>query len=519
MEDSNVMVFAVGVAMLLLVVSKLGSLLVTKNKKSKLNLPPGPWTLPLIGSVHHLVSNPVIHRGLRDLSRKHGSLMMLRLGEVPTLVVSSAEAAETVTKMHDIAFADRYVNATLAVLTFNGTDFAFGAYGERWRQLRKICVLELLSAARVRSFQRVREEEVVRFLGSLAASASVGAAVDLTKMISRLINDTFVMECIGSRYEHRDEYLDALATGVQQTSVLTMADLFPSSRLMQMLGTAPRKALACRNRITRILDEIIREKREAMAMDRGDKAEAHDGLLSVLLKLQKEDTLPIPLTNDTIVALMFDLFGAGSDTSSTTLNWCMTQLVRHPVAMSRAQAEVREAFKGKSALTEDDLAAAELDYLKLVVKETLRLHCPVPLLIPRRCRETVQVMGYDVPKGTAVFVNVWAVCRDPKYWDATAEEFRPERFEEKTKSSGVDFKGTNYEFLPFGSGRRMCPGVNLGLANIELALASLLYHFDWKLPRGMEPKDVDDGEAAGLILKKKTGLVLHPIIRFAPASA
>jgi len=227
--------------------------------------------------------------------------MMLRLGEVPTLVVSSAEA---VTKMHDTVFADRYVHATLAVLTFNGTDLAFGAYGERWRQLRKICVLELLSAARVRSFQRVRDEEVARFVGSLAASASAGAAVDMTKMISRLINDTFVRESIGSRYEHRDEYLDALDTAMRQTSVLTVADLFPSSRLMQMLGTAPRKALACRNRITRIMDEIIREKREAMAMDRGDKAAAHDALLGVLLGLQKEDTLPIPLTNDTIVALM-----------------------------------------------------------------------------------------------------------------------------------------------------------------------------------------------------------------------
>ena len=168
-------------------------------------------------------------------------------------------------------------------------------------------MLELLSAARVRSFQRVREEEVARLVGSLAASASAsagaGAAVDLTKMISRLINDTCVRESIGSRYEYRDEYLDAFDTAIQQTSALTVADLFPSSRLMQMLGTAPRKALACRSRITRILDEIIREKWEAI--DRGDKTAAHDGSLGVLLRLQKEDTLPIPLTNDTIVTLMF----------------------------------------------------------------------------------------------------------------------------------------------------------------------------------------------------------------------
>jgi len=504
MEDKALL--AVAVAVLVVVLAKLKSLLAAKPK---LNLPPGPWTLPLIGSLHHLVTSPSIYRAMRDLARRHGPLMMLRLGEVPTLVVSSPEAARAVMKTHDITFADRYLNATIAVLTYDGTDLVFGTYGERWRQLRKITVLELLSVARVQSFQRIREEEAARFVQTLAAAA--GATVDLTKMISRFVNDTFVRESIGSRCKYQDEYLDAFDTAVRQTSVLTVADLFPSSRLMQLLGTAPRKALACRDKITRILEQIIREKMEAM--DRGDRTE-HEGLLGVLLRIQREATLSTPLTNDAIVALMFDLFGAGSDTSSTTLNWCMTELIRYPAAMARAQAEVREAFKGKSTITEDDLAGAELRYLKLVIKEALRLHCPLPLLLPRQCRETCQVMGYDIPKGTSVFVNVWAICRDPNYWD-DAEEFRPERFE----NTNLDYKGTSYEFLPFGSGRRMCPGANLGLANIELALASLLYHFDWKLPNGVEPEDVEVWEASGLIGKKNIGLMLQPVTRIAPVNA
>jgi hypothetical protein len=290
---------AVAVAVLLVVLSKLKSLLVTKPK---LNLPPGPWTLPLIGSIHHLVTSPSIYRAMRDLAQKHGPLMMLRLGEVPTLVVSSPEAAQAITKTHDVTFADRHLNATIGVLTYNGTDLVFGTYGERWRQLRKITVLELLSVARVQSFQRIREEEVARFMRSLAASAGAGAAVNLSKMISRFMNDTFVRESIGSRCKYQDDYLDAFDTAVQQTSVLTVADLFPSSRLMQILGTAPRNALKCRNRITRILEQIIHEQVEAM--DRGEKT-VHESLIGVLLRLQKEASLPIELTNDTIVALMF----------------------------------------------------------------------------------------------------------------------------------------------------------------------------------------------------------------------
>ncbi|KAL6643183.1 hypothetical protein ACP70R_021364 [Stipagrostis hirtigluma subsp. patula] len=507
MEDKVLLVVAV--AVMIVVLSKLKSLLAAKPK---LNLPPGPWTLPVIGSIHHLVNSPSIFRAMRDLAQKHGPVMMLRLGEVPTVVVSSPEAAMAVTKTHDTTFADRFANATFSVYSYNCTDITFAPYGERWRQLRKICTLELLSAARVQSFRRIREEEVARFVQQLAAAAGAGAAVNVTKMISRFMNDAFVRESVGSRCKYQDEYLDVIDTMVRHSSGMSLADIFPSSKLVQMLDTAPGRALAAREKMQRIIAQIVQEKKEAM--DRGDQAAAagNEGFVSVLLRLQKERSTTIPLTDETIFAILFDMFAAGSETSSTALNWCMTELVRSPAAMAKAQAEVREAFKGKVTITEDDLAG--LSYLKLVIKETLRLHTPLPLLLPRLCRETTQIMGYDIPKGTAVFLNVWAICRDPKCWD-DAEEFKPERF----KNINLDYKGTNYEYLPFGSGRRICPGINLGLANIEFALASLLYHFDWKLTDGMEIKDVDAWETNGVIGKKKTSLILHPVTFIAPANA
>ncbi|KAL6868257.1 hypothetical protein ACP4OV_015102 [Aristida adscensionis] len=503
MEDSK-MLLAASLAVVLVVVFllKLKSSLLAKPKP---NLPPGPWTLPVIGSIHHLVTSPSIHRAMRGLARRHGPLMSLRLGEVRAVVASSPAAAREITKTNDVAFADRFMTPTVDMLMFHGRDLVFAPYGERWRQLRKVCVAELLSAARVLSFRRVREEEVARLTRSLAAAADGGAAVDLTKTIARFVNDTFVRESVGDVCMKRDEYLDAFGTAIRQTSGLSVADLFPSSRIMQLLAAAPRRALACRNRIQEILEQIIEEKEEAM--DRGDDAEVQ-GFLGVLLRLQKDGSTAIPLTKETIVALMFDLFNGGSQMSSTVLNWCMTELVRSPAVMAKAQAEVREAFKGKCMITEEDLEG--LSYLSMVIKETLRLNTPLPLL-PRMCRETCKVLGYDIPKGMVVFINVWAICRDPKYWN-DPEEFKPERFDK----CNLDYKGTDFEFLPFGSGRRICPGRNLGVVNIELALASLLHHFDWKLPDGMEPKDVDVCEAPTVIASKKTSLILHPATRIPP---
>ncbi|CAL4985303.1 unnamed protein product [Urochloa decumbens] len=507
MEGTVLLVLSVSIVIL----STLKSLLVTKPKH---NLPPGPWRLPVIGNLHHLITGPNIQRAMCRLSQKHGAIMALQLGELPVMVVSSPQAAQEVMKTHDVAFSDRHVSASSSALSFGGNDIAFAPYGERWRQLRKICTIELLSAARVLSFRHIREEEVSRFMENLAVSAGTGVAVNLSKMISRLIIDTFVRESIGSRCRYQDEYLNALDTAFRQTSGLNIGDLFPSSRLLKALDMAPRKVLACRNRIQRILEQIIQETKEAV--DSGNDQVAtrtgSEGLLGVLLRLQKECSTPIPLDDDTIMAVMFDMFAAGTETSSSTLIWCMTELVRNPETMAKAQAEVREAFKGKNTITEDDLKG--LSYLKLVIKESLRLRTPAPLLSPRKCREPCQVMGYDIPKGTVMFVNMWAICRDPRYWD-DPEEFKPERFE----NSDLDYKGTNYEFLPFGAGRRICPGINLGVRNIELALASLLYHFDWKLPEGVEAEDVDVREAAGLGAHKKTSLLVHPVTRIPPAPA
>ncbi|XP_062217268.1 ent-isokaurene C2/C3-hydroxylase-like [Phragmites australis] len=184
----------------------------------------------------------------------------------------------------------------------------------------------------------------------------------------------------------------------------------------------------------------------------------------------------------------------------------MPELVKNPRVMRKAQAELHESLQGKPTVTEDDLI--NLKYIKLIIKEALRVHPVVPLLLPRECQEPRKIMGYDIPKGTTVFVNVWMISRDPKYWDE-AETFKPERFEAGT----VEFKGTDFEFTPFGSGRRMCPGMTFAQANMEQLLAMLLYHFDWELPEGLAPSELDMTEEVGITLGRKHDLYLNPFAR------
>lgn len=202
-----------------------------------------------------------------------------------------------------------------------------------------------------------------------------------------------------------------------------------------------------------------------------------------------------------------DVFVAALDTTTTTLQWAMAELMVNPRVMDKAQSEIRHVLGGQKRVHHE--ALSDLDYLKAVVKETLRLHPPVPFN-PRACLDDCNIQGYHVSKGTTIVTNVWAISRDPKYWK-NPDKFMPERF---LGEHNCNFKGLDFEFIPFGAGRRICPGMTFAQANIEIALASLLNHFDWDLPAGVKPENIDMTEQSGIVVKRKVELLLHPIPKF-----
>ncbi|KAL6874092.1 hypothetical protein ACP4OV_014174 [Aristida adscensionis] len=469
-------------------------------------LPPGPWRLPVIGSLHHLAGAPLMHRAMADLARRcDAPVMYLRLGELPAVVISSPAAAHEVMKTHGVAFASRPLSLTLRATAAEGLGVVFEPYGERWRLLRRICALELLGAPRVRSFRPIREDEAARLAADVAACPP-GAPVNVSARVAALVTDSTLRAIMGERFRRRDELLEVLDQAVKVIAAFTAGDLFPSSRLARAVGGTVRKAKALRRRMFELVDEAIAQHEERR---RAEAGAAGEDLIDVLLRIQKEGGVggvDCPLAMGTIKALILDLFAAGSETMSTTIQWAMAELMRNPSVMPKAQAELRHVMQGKSMVTEDDLI--NLQYLKLVIKETLRLHPAVPLLVPRECRESCKILGYDVPKGAFVLVNAWAIGRDPRHWEEP-EVFKPERFEEED----IDFKGSDFRYIPFGAGRRICPGMAFAQPNMELVLATLLFHFDWQLPAGIVPGELDMTEEMGISVRRKKDLFLHPTVR------
>ena len=197
---------------------------------------------------------------------------------------------------------------------------------------------------------------------------------------------------------------------------------------------------------------------------------------------------------------------ASMDTSATAVEWTFTELLRHPYVIKKLQKEIEEKVGMERTVEESDLEG--LEYLDMVIKETFRLHPVAPLLLPHEAIEDCIVDGFHIPKKSRIIINTTAIGRDPTVW-TEPERFFPERFAE----NNVDIRGRDFRLLPFGSGRRSCPGLQLGLTVVRLIVAQLVHCFDWELPNDMKPNDLDMGEVFGLVTSRANHLMAVPTYR------
>nr|CAB3500751.1 unnamed protein product [Digitaria exilis] len=494
--------------------------------RKRYNLPPGPRPWPVIGNLDLIGALP--HRSIHELSARHGGgaplpLMSLRFGSVPVVVASTVDAARFVLKTHDASFIDRPKMASGRYTAYNFSDIVWAPYGAYWRQARKLWQTTLFSARQLRSQEHARAEELRAMLRGLlpppppppssSSPATASVAVELKERLILLNLNVVSRMALGRKYVVEGgagssspvtpgEFRWMVDELFHLNGVLSVGDFIPWLAWMDLQGYVGRmKRLA--KMFDRFLEHVLEEHIERRRRE-GEGFVARD-VVDLLLELADDPSLEVPIGRDGVKGFALDLIAGGTDTSAVAVEWAMSELVRHPEAMAKATKELDTVIGRDRLVTEHDIP--RLPYLEAIVKETFRLHPVTPLLAPRLSREDASMSTgdgahYDVPAGTLVFVNVWTISRDPTVWGPTAEEFTPERF----AGSGVDVKGQDLELLPFGSGRRMCPGYTLGLKMVQLTLANLLHGFEWRLPDGVVAEELSMEEKFGLAVPRKVPL-------------
>ncbi|KAM6567888.1 hypothetical protein CsatA_027016 [Cannabis sativa] len=474
-----------------------------QSKEKKKNLPPGPKGYPLIGSLNLLGKNP--HRDLQRLSRKYGPIMHMQLGLIPTIVVSSSKAAELFLKTHDLVFANRPPHLAAQHMSWEQRNLSFAQYGSYWRDMRKMCTLELLSSLKISTFKAMRREEIGHFIEFIKKATTNRVAVDLSAKIAVCNADMSCRMVLGKKYSDEEFDPKGFKEIIKELMYLgatpNLGDYIPFLAPLDLQGLTKRMKVV-QNVFDEFFEGIIDEHIQSKAKD---DHEAKD-FVNVMLRIMGSEESEYRIERPNIKAIILDVLVGSIDTSSTAVEWAISELIKHPTTMKKLQEELKNKVGMERMVEESDLE--NLPYLDMVVKESMRLHPVAPLLIPHATIEDCTVNGFNIPQNSRVIINFWTIGRDPKYWNEP-EMFIPERF----SGSDIDFKGRNFEFIPFGSGRRSCPGMQLGLTVVRLMVAQLVHCFDWELPDGMVASELDMSEEFGLTTPRAKHLVAIPNYR------
>lgn len=477
----------------------LGILLILKlfTGKDK-NLPPGPRGFPIIGSLHLLGKHP--HQDLAKLAETYGPVMSLWIGSKLTVVASSPAAAEEILRTQGPNFSSRpkthYSEALLPGDITTTSDSPVRLH------LKKIFTMQLSTTKQVQETANVRTEEIAHLLrvmphdGATVVPVRTYIEVVITNIISRMVIKRRFLEATGEKdadleleqVRNFKEIADAVAKLVVQ---INLGDFMPIYRWLDIQGSQ-NKILKLKKRMDEFMSKIIAEH---LAERKSDVTYEND-MAHLLLDQIADSSLRFEVTKENVRGALWDAFIASTSTTTDTIEWALAECIHNPHVMKKAQAEL-DVVVGKARRVED-ADIPNLKYLQAIVKENYRLHPVAPLLIPHLNANACNVFGYDIPAGTTVFVNVGAITRDPSIWKDPLE-FKPERFMDGTPHADMDANGRYFELLPFGSGRRGCPGIVLGNAMVNILLATLLQSFEWSLPNGVQPEDLDMTEGAGVM--------------------
>ncbi|KAF3657546.1 Geraniol 8-hydroxylase [Capsicum annuum] len=458
-------------------------------------LPPGPSPWPIIGNLHLLGAKP--HVSLANLAKIYGPVMSLKFGQITAVVISSSTMAKQVLKNQDQAFSTRFIPNALQAHNHYQFSVAWLPVCLQWRTLRRILNTNIFTSNRLDANQHLRSQKVKDLIAYCEKCCEEGKVVDIGQVVFKtnlnlLSNTLFSKDLADPFSDSKVELKEVIWCIMAEVGKPNLGDFFPIFKKIDLQGIR-RNTTIYFGKLVKLFDGLINERLEEK---RRFHSERND-VLEAFLNISEEN--PKEINHNHIKSMFLDLFGAGTDTTTSTLEWAMAEILKQPEIMKKAQVELAEII-GKGKLIEE-ADVSRLPYLQCIVKETLRMHPPVPFLVPRKVEQDVDLCEYIIPKDSQVLVNVWAIGRDFTSWEDPLI-FKPERF----WSSDMDMRGQDFELIPFGAGRRICPGYPLTLRMIPVILGSLLNSFNWKLEGGIRPKDLDMEEKFGITLGKA-----HPL--------
>ncbi|KAI9122354.1 hypothetical protein K1719_007043 [Acacia pycnantha] len=478
----------------------------------KARLPPGPPSLPLIGHFHLL--QPLPHRALHDLSTRYGPITQLYLGSVRCVVISTPDIAKEFLKTHESSFSERLATDAVRYLSYESKGFLFAAYGPYWKFMKKLCMSKLLGGRTLDILLPVRRAETMRFLGVLLRKGMAGEAVDVGHELLTLLNGVVSRMIMSRSSSGNDEEAREIRKLVTDTAELA-GEFNPSDFIwlfknINFQVRRNKRLKEIRDRFDALMEEVIKEHEDERRRRRnlGEDGQTRD-LLDILLDIHEDEASEMKISMENIKAFVLDLYMAGTDTSALTTEWALAELINNPHVMEKARQEI-DSVVGMSRVVEES-DTVNLPYLQAIFKETLRIHPTVPLL-GRLSSESCNVVGYEIPAKTLLFVNLWSMGRDPKLWEEPLE-FRPERFMgiEANGKGNLDVRGQHFELIPFGSGRRGCPGASLAQLVVKTNLAAMIQCFEWKVNSGNGTVNME--EKAGMTLPRAHPLMCVPVPR------
>ncbi|KAI5399557.1 cytochrome P450 76T24 [Lathyrus oleraceus] len=451
--------------------------LYARTRNSNYKLPPGPSFFTIMSNVVDFYNKP--QQTLAKFAKFYGPVMLINLCTETTVIISSSDMAKEILHTHDSLFSDRSVPHNTTTHNHNNFSLVFLPFSPLWQHLRKICHNNLFSTKTLDASQELRRMKLKDLLNDMHKSSLTGEAVDIGraafKACINFLSYTFVSQDFVESLD--DEYKDIVSTLLKAVGTPNISDHFPVLKIFDPQGIKKHTT----NYVSKVFYalDIIIDKRTKLR--ESEDYISNNDMLDTLLDISKQDIQK--MDKKQIKHLLLDLLVAGTDTTAYGLERAMSELVRNPEIMSKAKKELEEIIGLGNPVEESDID--RLPYLQAVVKESLRLHPPAPLLLPRKARVDVEISGYIIPKGAQVLINEWAIGRTDIWEDAHL--FSPERF----IGSEIDVKGRHFKLTPFGSGRRICPGSPLAVRMLHLMLGSLINSFDWKLENNMEFKDMD----------------------------